>query len=679
MGFTYHNPDRSTDPQRAVPGARSILVAARSYLADDDAGAAVRAAGPRRPLRLGRPLRAAAGRAAGDGPAAAGRRRAGRVVRRRQLDRRPRGRPPRRARLVRQERQPAAARRRELVRARVRRHHGRRYPVAEPVADGCGSCRRCLDACPTGAIVAPGVVDANRCLAWVLQRPGSIPEPLRAADRRPHLRLRRLPGGVPADGPPRPPPPAAARPPAPRRGSTCSTCSPPTTRRCSTATGAGTSPAAIPAGCAATRSSCSATRPTAPIPRVVATLARYRDERRPDPRRARPLGQRPARLLARWPPAGEAPAGDERLPAQDRRDPVAAVGVVAAPAARPVRRAHQPVRRRRRSSTAPRPIRIERTREPVLLPHPWMVRRIDALAREVGADLVVLDPALPLGLVGPSLRLPYDVVLHGAEVTVPGRLPGHQAGARQRAAPGPPRRLGRGVRGRARPSGRPGGRCRSPSCRRASTSSASGRSTPTERDAARRAVRPARRRRADRVDLPARAPQGVRRGHRGRRAAGAEPARPRAGHLRRRSRRAAAAPPGRRAAGARCGSSVGCPTTQLPDLYGCADVFAMVCRSRWGGLEQEGFGIVFVEAAACGVPQVAGDSGGAAEAVDDGVTGHRRAPARRSRRGRRGVRGLARRRRPAGLDGARPRGPGPSPSSPTTCSPSGWARSLGVW
>ena len=64
--------------------------------------------------------------------------------------------------------------------------------------------------------------------------------------------------------------------------------------------------------------------------------------------------------------------------------------------------------------------RIERTREPVLLPHPWMVRRIDDLARDVGADLVVLDPALPLGLVGPSLQLPYDVVLHGAEVTVPG-------------------------------------------------------------------------------------------------------------------------------------------------------------------------------------------------------------------------------------------------------------------
>ena len=47
----------------------------------------------------------------------------------------------------------------------------------------------------------------------------------------------------------------------------------------------------------------------------------------------------------------------------------------------------------------------------------------------------------------------------------------------------------------------------------------------------------------------------------------------------------------------------------------------MACRNRWLGLEQEGFGIVFVEAAAAGVAQVAGDSGGAAEAVDDGVTG----------------------------------------------------------
>ncbi len=63
------------------------------------------------------------------------------------------------------------------------------------------------------------------------------------------------------------------------------------------------------------------------------------------------------------------------------------------------------------------------------------------------------------------------------------------------------------------------------------------------------------------------------------------------------------------------------PEADLPALYGCADVYAMVCRNRWAGLEQEGFGIVFLEAAACGVPQVAGASGGAAEAVADGETG----------------------------------------------------------
>jgi phosphatidylinositol alpha-1,6-mannosyltransferase len=56
-------------------------------------------------------------------------------------------------------------------------------------------------------------------------------------------------------------------------------------------------------------------------------------------------------------------------------------------------------------------------------------------------------------------------------------------------------------------------------------------------------------------------------------------------------------------------------------LLGAADAFVMACRNRWAGLEQEGFGIVFLEAAAFGVPQVAGASGGAPEAVLDGVTG----------------------------------------------------------
>ena len=42
------------------------------------------------------------------------------------------------------------------------------------VSDGCGTCRRCIDACPTGAIVEPGVIDAGKCLAWILQKPGII-------------------------------------------------------------------------------------------------------------------------------------------------------------------------------------------------------------------------------------------------------------------------------------------------------------------------------------------------------------------------------------------------------------------------------------------------------------------------------------------------------------------------
>jgi epoxyqueuosine reductase len=54
-------------------------------------------------------------------------------------------------------------------------------PAAAPVPDGCGTCRRCLDGCPTDAIVAPGVVDARRCLAWLVQAPGVFPRQFREA------------------------------------------------------------------------------------------------------------------------------------------------------------------------------------------------------------------------------------------------------------------------------------------------------------------------------------------------------------------------------------------------------------------------------------------------------------------------------------------------------------------
>ena len=59
---------------------------------------------------------------------------------------------------------------------------------------------------------------------------------------------------------------------------------------------------------------------------------------------------------------------------------------------------------------AEQPFAVRRVPEPWLLPHPLMARRIDAMAREFGAELVVLDPAVPLGAVGPSLSLPYHVV-----------------------------------------------------------------------------------------------------------------------------------------------------------------------------------------------------------------------------------------------------------------------------
>ena len=64
------------------------------------------------------------------------------------------------------------------------------------------------------------------------------------------------------------------------------------------------------------------------------------------------------------------------------------------------------------------------------------------------------------------------------------------------------------------------------------------------------------------------------------------------------------------------------PWAELPAYYGAGDVFAMPCRTRLGGLDVEGLGIVFLEAAACGLPVVAGDSGGAPDAVLESETGY---------------------------------------------------------
>ncbi|MGA0863651.1 MAG: glycosyltransferase family 4 protein [Ilumatobacteraceae bacterium] len=268
---------------------------------------------------------------------------------------------------------------------------------------------------------------------------------------------------------------------------------------------------------------------------------------------------------------------------------------------------------------AAQPFRIVRTSEPVLLPNPWLVRRIDSLAREIGADFVVLDPALPLGAVGRWLSLPYSVVLHGAEITVPGRLPVSKQllgsvlrGARHViAAGGYPAREGEHAAGRDLPVTvvPPGVDTNRFTMLDADSRGAARREFGLADD--------------DEVVL------GVSRlvPRKGfdtviRAAALLAPHRPRL--------RVVIGSTGRDEGRLRAlARTTGAPVTflgrvahdALPRLYGCADVFAMMCRNRWGGLEQEGFGIVFVEAAACGVPQLAGDSGGAAEAVLDGDTG----------------------------------------------------------
>lgn len=269
---------------------------------------------------------------------------------------------------------------------------------------------------------------------------------------------------------------------------------------------------------------------------------------------------------------------------------------------------------------AAQPFEIRRTREPVLLPHPWMVKRIDDFAREFGADFVVLDPAVPLGLVGPSLELPYMAVLHGAEVTVPGRLPISKQvlgtvlrrATKIIAAGGYPAAEGEHAAGRPLPTVvvPPGVDIH--------------RFAPLDEDSCRAARRRFGFDEDDEIVL------GVSRlvPRKGfdtviRAVARLAPTRPRlrlvigsTGRDEKRLRSLA--------------SEMNAPVTflgrvahdELPKLYGCADVFTMMCRNRWGGLEQEGFGIVFVEAAACGVPQIAGRSGGAAEAVAHGETGY---------------------------------------------------------
>ena len=64
------------------------------------------------------------------------------------------------------------------------------------------------------------------------------------------------------------------------------------------------------------------------------------------------------------------------------------------------------------------------------------------------------------------------------------------------------------------------------------------------------------------------------------------------------------------------------PAAELPAHYAAGDVFAMPCRTRRGGLDVEGLGIVYLEASATGLPVIGGDSGGAPDAILDGESGY---------------------------------------------------------
>jgi epoxyqueuosine reductase len=174
MQFTYRNPARSTEPARALPGAASLIVGALSYKRNDIDAPPKQVSGRvaryawrdwYEPLR--RSLHAMAvvledhgyrARVLADDNA---------LVDRAAAQRAGIGWFGKNANVL----LPGQGSWFVLGSVVTDAH----LPADEPVADGCGSCDRCLTSCPTGAIVAPGVVDGRRCLAWLVQAPGVFP------------------------------------------------------------------------------------------------------------------------------------------------------------------------------------------------------------------------------------------------------------------------------------------------------------------------------------------------------------------------------------------------------------------------------------------------------------------------------------------------------------------------
>ncbi len=268
---------------------------------------------------------------------------------------------------------------------------------------------------------------------------------------------------------------------------------------------------------------------------------------------------------------------------------------------------------------------IERSPEPFLIPYPWLSARIRRIAARRGHSFVVLDPAVPLGAVGPGLGLRYGVVLHGAEVTIPGRLPisrnvlaktldkaSFVLAAGNYSLAEAERCVGRSLPAVVIPPGVDVARftpLSDSSARRRKLRMELGvdhddvlLSTVTRlvpRKGIDTVIKAAARYMSSRTSNQPDLHLVI--GGEGRE-------RDRLIELSRRLR-VKARFPGR------------VDDQRVVELYQAADVMAMACNERWFGLEQEGFGIVFLEAAACGVPAVAGRSGGSHEAVEHGVSG----------------------------------------------------------
>ena len=180
MAFTYRNPDRATDPERALPGASSLVVCARSYRRQREPSA--RNPAPMATVaeyvweehynELHKALQAISERLRSDGWKTRILVDDNALVDRAAAHRAGLGWWGKSTNILIPEIGSKVVLGSVVTDAPLR-------TTDQPMADQCGTCRRCIDACPTGAIVADGVIDANRCLAWLVQATGVFPREYR--------------------------------------------------------------------------------------------------------------------------------------------------------------------------------------------------------------------------------------------------------------------------------------------------------------------------------------------------------------------------------------------------------------------------------------------------------------------------------------------------------------------